>query len=114
MLFSQYGELVRIDMKKNYAFVQFKTIGQATKAKEETNGGKLDQSILTVEYVARQRVDGGGGGGRRRDGGGRRYDNRRGGGGDRWRNDRRDAPPYRRRSRSRSRSPPRYGYRASR
>ena len=26
MLFEPYGELVRIDMKRNYAFVQFKTV----------------------------------------------------------------------------------------
>lgn len=56
-LFDPYGELIRIDMKRNYAFVQFKTIDEATKAKEKINGGKLDQSVLTVEYVARPRMD---------------------------------------------------------
>ncbi|KAL7581471.1 hypothetical protein ACA910_022045 [Epithemia clementina (nom. ined.)] len=92
-LFEPFGELIRIDMKRNYAFIQFKTIDEATKAKETINGGKLDQSVLTVEYVARPRMDelrgrrdgprmGGGGGieGRRRMGGGRggdRYDDRR-------------------------------------
>lgn len=55
MLFEPYGELVRIDMKRNYAFVQFRTIPEAIVAKEKTNGGKLDQSVLTVEFVARQR-----------------------------------------------------------
>jgi len=60
MLFEPYGELIRIDMKRNYAFVQFKSIDVATKAKEATNGGKLDQSVLTVEYVARQRSGDGG------------------------------------------------------
>lgn len=86
MLFEPFGELVRIDLKRNYAFVQFKTIAEATKAKETTNGGKLDQSVLTVEYVARERnMNGGGGGGmdrRDRDRRGRdyrdRYDDRRG------------------------------------
>ena len=103
MLFSPYGEMVRIDMKRNYAFVQFKTIEQATRAKENTNGGKIDQSVLTVEYVARQRMNepqrgfsrgrdirSGGGGDRGRDrypmddrgrGPPPRYDDRRGGGG---------------------------------
>eukprot|EP00980_Cylindrotheca_fusiformis_P007009 scaffold1474_cov132-Cylindrotheca_fusiformis.AAC.5 len=77
MLFEPFGELVRIDMKRNYAFVQFRTVAEATKAKETTNGGKLDQSVLTVEYVARQRTNG--------DGRRRRRDDRgpRGGGGDR-------------------------------
>mmetsp|Transcript_32846 Transcript_32846/g.49550 ORF Transcript_32846/g.49550 Transcript_32846/m.49550 type:complete len:335 (+) Transcript_32846:514-1518(+) len=135
MLFEPYGELVRIEMKRNYAFVQFRTIDQATRAKEEVNGGKLDQSVLTVEYVAQQRGEGGdrrrGDRGRdrfndrRRDmGGGRRYDDRR-------YDDRRRSPPrefyddrdpyrrrspprYRGRSRSRSRSPPRYRSRSPR
>jgi arginine/serine-rich splicing factor 4/5/6 len=130
MLFEPYGELVRIDMKRNYAFVQFRTIEEATRAKEVTNGGKLDQSVLTVEYVARRRDrDGGGGGGgdRRRRDDRRRDDRRRSGGGgggpppprdrdygrrdDRYYDDRRSPPReryYRGRSRSRSRSPPRH------
>lgn len=125
MLFEPYGELVRIDMKRNYAFVQFRTIEQATKAKEATNGGKLDQSVLTVEYVARQRLN------ERRNDSRRSQDRSRGRYDDRNRPpppsyrdrppppaydryDRYDdryrrsrSPPYRRgRTRSRSRSPP--------
>lgn len=57
MLFQPYGELIRIDMKRNYAFVQFATVDQAKAAKEATNGGKLDQSAITVEYVARRMSD---------------------------------------------------------
>jgi len=57
MLFQPYGELVRIDMKRNYAFVQFSTVEQAKAAKEATNGGKLDQSAITVEFVARRMTD---------------------------------------------------------
>lgn len=120
MLFEPYGELLRIEMKRNYAFVQFKTIDEATKAKEEVNGGKLDQSVLTVEYVAQQRAEGD------------RRDQRRGGGRDRRGDDRRRprddyrrddfrrgdrdrrSPPRYRRSRSRSRSPPRYRSRSPR
>ena len=75
MLFEPYGELVRIDMKRNYAFVQFKTIDEAIRAKDATNGGKLDQSEITVEYVARRMGEGGGGRDRPR----RRYDDERGG-----------------------------------
>ena len=78
MLFSPFGELVRIDMKRNYAFVQFKTIEEAMRAKDATNGGKLDQSEITVEFVARRMGEGGGGGGR---GGGDRGDRRGSGGG---------------------------------
>lgn len=96
MLFEPFGELVRIDMKRNYAFVQFRTVDEATRAKDATNGGKLDQSVLTVEYVARQRGDGGGGmGGDRR----RRRDDYRGGGDRRGGydrpGDRRGGPPDR-------------------
>merc|ERR1740117_2803498 len=89
MLFEPFGEMVRIDMKRNYAFVQFRTIDEATKAKDATNGGRLEQSVLTVEYVARQRPDDNGG----RRGGSRYRDDRRGG--NRNRDDRRDrgAPP---------------------
>ena len=135
MLFEPYGELVRIDMKRNYAFVQFRTIAQATKAKEATNGGKLDQSVLTVEYVARQRIydsgrdsgrgsrdrdrgdrRGGGGYGGRRD----RYDDRRGGssfGGGGGGSAGRGPPAYNDRGSSRGRGGDRYderydGYRS--
>jgi arginine/serine-rich splicing factor 4/5/6 len=80
MLFEPFGELVRIDMKRNYAFVQFRNIEEATRAKEVTNGGKLDQSVLTVEYVARQRRDGDRGPDRRGRDGDRGQDR---GGGDR-------------------------------
>jgi len=98
MLFEPFGELLRIDMKRNYAFVQFKSIDEATKAKDATNGGRLEQNVLTVEFVARERSrnSGGGDGGGRRGGGGR-YNSRRddrGSGGrysrdDRYRDDRR-------------------------
>eukprot|EP01083_Nonionella_stella_P219030 784927_1 len=57
MLFSPFGELVRIDMKKNYAFVQFTNVEDSIKAKDATNGGKLDQSVITVEFVAAKRRD---------------------------------------------------------
>lgn len=57
MLFEPYGELIRIDMKRNYAFVQFSSVEESKRAKEATNGGKLDQSVITVEYVARKMGD---------------------------------------------------------
>lgn len=101
MLFSPYGELVRIDMRKNYAFVQFSSTEEAKRAKEATNGGKLDRSVITVEYVASRnendrrrddRHDDRGGGYR----GGRDY-GRGGGGGYRGddRDYRRSGPPPR-------------------
>jgi hypothetical protein len=53
MLFESFGELVRVDMKRNYGFVQFCTIDEATQAKDATDGDKLDQRVMTVEFVAR-------------------------------------------------------------
>ena len=118
MLFSPFGELVRIDMKRNYAFVQFRTTEQAQTAKDATNGGKLDQSEITVEFVARRMGEGGGRDRRRDDyrGPRRDYDRRRDDyrgprrDYDRRRDDYRPRRDYRDRSRSRSRSPPGYRY----
>jgi len=95
MLFSPYGDLIRIDMKKNYAFVQFASVDQAKRAKDATNGGKLDQSVITVEYVARRDRDDGAG--NRRD-----YSSRYNGSPDRY--ERRNRSPSRYRY---DRSPPR-------
>lgn len=117
MLFSPYGELVRIDMKKNYAFVQFTSVNDAIKAKDATNGGKLDQSVITVEFVAAKRRDRDGGGYRGR-GGDRDGDRDRGG--YRGRRDYRgrgrddDRDRYDDRYDSRRRSPPRYDDRRGR
>eukprot|EP00535_Pseudo-nitzschia_heimii_P012142 CAMPEP_0197196626 /NCGR_PEP_ID=MMETSP1423-20130617/32455_1 /TAXON_ID=476441 /ORGANISM="Pseudo-nitzschia heimii, Strain UNC1101" /LENGTH=424 /DNA_ID=CAMNT_0042650437 /DNA_START=668 /DNA_END=1942 /DNA_ORIENTATION=+ len=92
MLFEPFGELLRIDMKRNYAFVQFRNIDEATQAKDATNGGRLEQSVLTVEFVARERNRNNDAG---RRGGRFRRDDRGGGGGsgryrdDRYRDDRR-------------------------
>lgn len=37
-VFSPYGNVVRYDMQRNFAFVQYDTIEEATKALEGTNG----------------------------------------------------------------------------
>ena len=52
MLFHDFGEL-QIDMKRNYAFIQFQTVYGATRAKEAFDGVILDGSKLHVEYVTR-------------------------------------------------------------
>jgi arginine/serine-rich splicing factor 4/5/6 len=114
MLFSKFGDLVRIDMKRNYAFVQYTTTEDATKAKDATNGGQLDQNVITVEYVAQRRRDddrrGGYRGDRDRGYRGGRNDYRGGRRGYDRDYDRRRSPPRGRydddrRYRSRSRSP---------
>merc|ERR1712232_305720 len=111
MLFSPYGDLIRIDMKKNYAFVQFASVDQAKRAKDATNGGKLDQSVITVEYVARRDRDDGSANRRdyrsRHNGSPDRYERRN----NRYRDDR--SPPRRGRSPDRFRDRDRYDRRSS-
>jgi hypothetical protein len=51
MLFEPFGELMRIDLKRTHAFVQFKTIHQAIAARKATNGGKLDHCEITVSFA---------------------------------------------------------------
>ncbi|GMI27205.1 hypothetical protein TeGR_g1208, partial [Tetraparma gracilis] len=49
-LFEPFGELRRVDIQKNYAFVEFTTVDAAVAARDGTNGGKLNQNTLSVEY----------------------------------------------------------------
>eukprot|EP00897_Mesotaenium_endlicherianum_P004539 jgi/Mesen1/4112/ME000216S03373 len=60
-LFEPYGRLVRVQIKKNFAFVQYVEQDDATKALDGTNGHVLDGRELTVEYAAREDGDGPGG-----------------------------------------------------
>ena len=57
LLYEPFGELVRIDIKRNYAFVQFSSVDAAICAQEGTNGGRLDDSEITVEFAARRGDD---------------------------------------------------------
>jgi len=103
MIFKKYGELVGIDMRKNFAFVQFKNIDDAKRAKDETDGGMLEQCMLSVEFSS-NRNRGYSGGGRDR----RRRSRSRSRGRYRSRYDRRSRSRSRGRYRSRSRSRGRY------
>eukprot|EP00270_Netrium_digitus_P011094 TRINITY_DN3508_c0_g1_i2.p1 TRINITY_DN3508_c0_g1~~TRINITY_DN3508_c0_g1_i2.p1 ORF type:complete len:185 (+),score=6.64 TRINITY_DN3508_c0_g1_i2:157-711(+) len=60
--FESYGSLVRVQIRKNFAFVQYETQEQATKALEATNGSQVDGRYITVEYAAREDSDANGGG----------------------------------------------------
>ena len=51
MLFEPFDQHVRINMKSNYAFVHYTTVEAAKNAKEATDGGKLDSSVITVKFV---------------------------------------------------------------
>jgi len=106
VLFKDYGRLIRVDMRRNYAFVQFESTEEATKAKEATDGGKLDDNILSVEYVVSKRREGFRRGRYRSPGRGRHDDYRGSRDYGRGRRDRSRSPYGRRgRYRSRSRSP---------
>lgn len=69
--FEPYGKLVRVQIRKNFAFVQYEAQDEATKALECTNLSKVMDRVITVEYAAREdgeppmrRVDGDKGGSR--------------------------------------------------
>ncbi|KAL3699245.1 hypothetical protein R1sor_017267 [Riccia sorocarpa] len=114
--FEPYGKLLRVQIRKNFAFVQYETQEEATKALESTNMSKVMDRVITVEYAAREDGDpptNGGrdsngveGGHRRSASPGGRGRGRSGGGGGRGSPDygRARSPGH---GRYRSRSPPR-------
>lgn len=51
--FEPYGKIKRVEIKRNYAFVQFSTVEEATEARIALNGKLVDDREITVEYVAR-------------------------------------------------------------
>lgn len=87
--FEKYGQLVRVQIRKNFAFVQYDAIEEAIKAVEATDNSELDGRVITVEFAARE------------DGEGPRYDDEPPRGGEHRR-----SPDYGR-YRSRSPTPPR-------
>jgi hypothetical protein len=53
MFFEPYGCCCRVDVNRNYAFVQFSTIEEATRARCDLDGRYLDGRKVTVEYVVK-------------------------------------------------------------
>lgn len=51
--FEPYGKVVDVKIRKNFAFVQFETQEEATKALECTNLSKVHGRVITVEYALR-------------------------------------------------------------
>ncbi|GLC40700.1 hypothetical protein PLESTB_000031300 [Pleodorina starrii] len=49
--FSRYGRLMRVQIKKNYSFVQFADVESAVRAMERCNGAQMEGRTLAVEYV---------------------------------------------------------------
>ncbi|KAL9237278.1 hypothetical protein vseg_011849 [Gypsophila vaccaria] len=48
--FDPYGKIVNVRIRNNFAFVQYETQEDATKALEATNMSKLMDRVITVEY----------------------------------------------------------------
>ncbi|XP_074279929.1 uncharacterized protein LOC141605159 isoform X1 [Silene latifolia] len=51
--FEPYGRIANIRIRKNFAFIQFETQEEATKALEATNMSELLDRVITVEYAIR-------------------------------------------------------------
>ncbi|KAI4372372.1 hypothetical protein MLD38_010613 [Melastoma candidum] len=51
--FDHYGKIANIRIRRNFAFVQFETQEDATRALESTNMSKLLDRVITVEYAIR-------------------------------------------------------------
>ncbi|CAH9090309.1 unnamed protein product [Cuscuta europaea] len=81
--FEPYGKIHHVRIRRNFAFVQFETLEEATKALECTHMSKILDRVVSVEYALRDDDERGD----RLDSPPRRDNVRRGGG---------DSPPYRR------------------
>ncbi|KAG6476627.1 serine/arginine-rich splicing factor RS31-like isoform X1 [Zingiber officinale] len=57
--FEPYGTITNIRIRRNFAFIQFKTQEEATKAIDNTNMSKILDRMVTVEYAFRDDDDGG-------------------------------------------------------
>lgn len=51
--FEPYGKVLSVRIRRNFAFVQFETQEDATKALECTNMSKLMDRVISVEYALR-------------------------------------------------------------
>lgn len=49
--FEKYGALNRVEIKRNYAFVEFKTLEDAIDAQKRCHGRELEGRTITVEFV---------------------------------------------------------------
>lgn len=104
--FEPYGKVLNVRIRRNFAFIQFESQEDATKALEATNSSKLLDRVISVEFAVRDDGDDD----RRRnryspDWRGRDYSPDR-----RGRNHGRSASPY---SRGRERGSPDYGHGSS-
>ncbi|KAK9863604.1 hypothetical protein WJX84_000557 [Apatococcus fuscideae] len=52
--FEQFGKLTRVQIKRNYAFIQYDEVESATKAVDNCHLSRLAGRTISVEYVARE------------------------------------------------------------
>ncbi|XP_054783810.1 serine/arginine-rich splicing factor RS41-like isoform X1 [Prosopis cineraria] len=55
--FDPYGKILNIRIRRNFAFVQYESLEDATRALEATNLSKLLDRVITVEYAIRDDDD---------------------------------------------------------
>lgn len=53
-LFEEFGRLRRVQIKRNYAFIQYETVDQATAAVKSTHLTDFFGRVISVEYVSRE------------------------------------------------------------
>ncbi|CEO95980.1 RRM domain-containing protein [Plasmodiophora brassicae] len=57
-LFEPFGKITRVDVRNNYAFVEFDNLEDAKAAKQKLHQSRLDNHVITVEYQAEKRGSG--------------------------------------------------------
>ncbi|XP_047338591.1 serine/arginine-rich splicing factor RS41-like isoform X2 [Impatiens glandulifera] len=55
--FEQYGKIANVRIRKNFAFIQFETQDDATRALDATNNSKFMDRVISVEYAVRDDDD---------------------------------------------------------
>lgn len=55
--FDPYGKIVNVRIRRNFAFVQYESQEDATKALDATNMSKMLDRVISVEYAAREDAD---------------------------------------------------------
>lgn len=60
VLLRRYGPLARVEIKRNYAFVEYKEVDDAIEAQKRSHGGLMGGRTITVEFVESSRERGGG------------------------------------------------------
>ena len=55
--FEPYGKLLNVRIRRNFAFIQYESQEEATKALDSTNMSKVLDRVISVEYAARDDGD---------------------------------------------------------